>query len=113
MTDELLIQIALRAMQDDDALPVLQDAILESGYTDFNVANLSVKLGYLVTEAIANNYASAVAAFLLFSGWPTSWPLANRCRYVHFIDWKLEIRPPQPNMRISIRDALTGGTERG
>ena len=79
MSDELLIKLAFQAMVDDDALPVLQDAIVESGYTDFNVANLSAKLGYLVTENIANNYASAVAAFMLFSCWPTRWPLAYRC----------------------------------
>jgi len=78
VNDELLLQIALRAMADREALPVLQDAILESGYTDFNVANLAVKLGNASTESVADNYGAAVAAYMLFIGWPTSWPLADQ-----------------------------------
>jgi hypothetical protein len=74
---DLILKLALQAMTDDDAFPVLQDAIVELGQPGYAVADLSVTLGYLVTENIANNYASAVAATLLFRDWPTSWPLAQ------------------------------------
>lgn len=82
MTDETLLGLALQAMTDDDAIAVLQDAAFE----------LTPEQNRRLSDRVLEHFswweintgprvnAFAIAAVLLFESWPTSWPLAERCK---------------------------------
>ncbi len=93
MADEALLKLAIRALGDPDALPVLGDLILESGWDDQRAWSLITRAepykvdplyeGYIQkrwrTEAVSRptpKLARSVVAVLLFGDWPTRWPLA-------------------------------------
>lgn len=81
MSDDLILQLALRAMHDEDALPVMLDAIEETGWDATPAKWLWEDNRDLTwTESPARTWPRSVAAVLLFADWPTSWPLADRCQ---------------------------------
>jgi hypothetical protein len=102
MNRDELCRLALAAIDDADARPVLSDALEETGWWDERVEGAvepkfnrrvwtTATLSWVMVERgdRPNLYlASAVAAVLLFGDWPTSWPLASACCIVSglFID---------------------------
>jgi len=94
-----LLELALRALDDPDAAVVLGDAVLASGWKDHRISGFFTESvderGWKTrtsfpmlfgTDSFADAmsgpgapstaWARAVAAVLLFDGWPTTWPLA-------------------------------------
>ena len=80
MTNEDLCALALAAIDDEEGWLVVKDAIEEMGwstsYEECGHAGIAISAG--------SGYPRAVAAVLLFGGWPTRWELAERCRYRRF-----------------------------
>ena len=78
-----LRKLALAACEDDAALPVLGDAVLESGWVDRRVCRLMLAYSAVESKAKHREYAAAptrewaraCAAVLMFGGWAKGyWP---------------------------------------
>lgn len=88
---DLVLKLALQVMVDqsvsvnEDAptsYVVLLDALEEMGWWPVDQLPLVVleMLGSKPRwESAKVSFVRAIAAYLLFEGWPTSWPLADRC----------------------------------
>jgi hypothetical protein len=86
---DLILKLALQAMHDEDALPVLADAIEDADWHPRDRVHLSMDPGLAVALITVDSqpdgwplyehHVRAIAALLLFGRWPTSWPLADRC----------------------------------
>ena len=60
-------------------------------------------------ELTVSSWPRAVAAVLLFAGWPTSWPLAERCRVTWVTEgWHVRVEDPRPNVRVTAIDRSAG-----
>lgn len=104
-TEERILALALDACYDDDAKLVLSDAIEETGWRASirypepgeelysNVGKLLALVTWWVDgddRPLNREHCRAIAAVLLFRDWPTSWPLAKRCRVSPLQDWLSE-----------------------
>ena len=100
MSDDLILQLALQAMHDEDALPVMLDAIEETGWDATPAKWLWEDNRALIwVELTVSSWPRAVAAVLLFAGWPASWPLAERCRVTWVTGAGVRVEDPRPNPR--------------
>lgn len=95
MTKDQLCALALAAIDDAETRQVLADAIEETGWWDERAEGTDwIKSGGGSTRIWSTAdggwvmvrrgdrglfFSRAIAAVLLFGGWPTSWPLADRC----------------------------------
>lgn len=105
---DLILQLALQAIDDPDALEVLQDALIERGpnvevvvqpikptltsdglIIGYRRGAIQVSFGEEVyawplepgIEYPRDYFAPAIAAVILFRDWPTEWELARRCAF--------------------------------
>ena len=110
MSDDLILQLALQAMHDEDVLPVMLDAIEETGWDATPAKWLWEDNRALIwVELTVSSWPRAVAAVLLFAGWPTSWPLAERCRVTWVTEgWHVRVEDPRPNVRVTAIDRSAG-----
>lgn len=115
--NDLILQLALQAIEDSDALEVLQDALIELGpnvevlvqpikptrtsnglIIGFRRGAIRVTLGEDVytwplepgIEYSRDYFAPAIAAVLLFRDWPTEWTLARRCEITAADRWRAQ-----------------------
>lgn len=97
-----LLALATRALDDNDALAILADALEAEGHPAFDRGPAWTMLIWDPPPPIpqpsdpselwrfwekdiraTEHFARAVIAVLLFESWPTSWPLADRAYYDH------------------------------
>jgi len=119
MSERLILELALRSMDDPSALPVLGDAVQEAGWCDVRVMSVMwpIREGWtrdlrlqarrhreatLITAPAmfaafasrpSRGWACAIAAVLLFGAWRQRgrWPVVRRTPLYCYRDEKLKI----------------------
>lgn len=107
MTTDQLCALALAAIDDADAMKVLQDVVLEMPDEQREPISSRVieEFGYWSATIDARTNARAIAAVLLFGDWTTSWSLADRCRLPGY-RWSPDFVAPISQPREFPRDVL-------